>query len=136
MKSLRNILVLMFGLTLAAVNTPLFANPEVQPAGQQTPAADNTKANAGDQDKGAITADQQKQDRTDRVMAKRIRRAIVEDKTLSTYAHNVKVIVRNGSVTLKGPVRSEDEKAAVETKAAQVAGGSNVTNDLEVQPKM
>jgi osmotically-inducible protein OsmY len=38
-------------------------------------------------------------------------------------------------VTLKGPVRSEDEKDAVETKATEVAGENNVTSNLDVKPK-
>jgi hyperosmotically inducible periplasmic protein len=57
----------------------------------------------------------------------------VEDKSLSTYAHNVKIISQNGMVTLKGPVRSEEEKAAVESKAAEIAGKDKVTSQLEVK---
>ena len=59
----------------------------------------------------------------------------MKDKSLSTYAHNVKIISQNGNVTLKGPVRSEDEKRAIEAKAAEVAGGNNVTNELEIKPQ-
>jgi len=59
----------------------------------------------------------------------------MEDKTLSTYAHNVKVIAQNGKVTLKGPVRSEEEKKTVEQKATDVAGAGNVTNDLSIKPE-
>src|SRR4051812_29512354 len=84
---------------------------------------DNTNINKRDRNKAEPTADQQTENRSDRDIAKDIRKAIVDDKSLSTYAHNVKVIVQNGSVTLKGPVRSEDEKKAVEAKAAEVAGG-------------
>jgi hyperosmotically inducible protein len=93
---------------------------------------DNTKANKRDRDKNEPTADQQKENKSDREMAKEIRQAIVKDKSLSTYAHNVKVIVQNGAVTLKGPVRSEDEKKAVEAKAQSVAGSANITNELSV----
>jgi osmotically-inducible protein OsmY len=60
---------------------------------------------------------------------------VVKDKSLSTYAHNVKVISQNGMVTLKGPVKSEEEKQAIEAKAAQIAGADKVTNQLEVAPK-
>lgn len=59
----------------------------------------------------------------------------MKDKSLSTYAHNVKVISQNGMVTLKGPVKSEEEKQAIEAKAAQIAGADKVTNQLEVAPK-
>jgi osmotically-inducible protein OsmY len=57
------------------------------------------------------------------------------DKSLSTYAHNVKVVTVNGQVTLNGVVRSEQEKATVEAKAASVAGQSRVVNDIKVSPK-
>ncbi len=66
---------------------------------------------------------------------KKIRKSIMDDKTLSTYAHNVKVIAQNGKVTLKGPVRSEEEKRAVEQKAAADAGDGNVVSELTVKPK-
>ena len=60
-------------------------------------------------------------------------RAIVQDKSLSTYAHNVKIVAQGGTVTLKGPVKSEEEKTAIEQKAAELAGGpTKVMNELEV----
>ena len=64
----------------------------------------------------------------------KIRRAVVEDKSLSTYAHNVKIIAQDGKVTLKGPVRSEDEKQAIEQKAKDVAGADNVVNEITIKP--
>jgi len=60
---------------------------------------------------------------------------LVKDKSLSTNAHNVKVIAQNGMVTLKGPVDSEQEKQAVEEKATQIAGADKVTSELQVAPK-
>ncbi|MGA9564120.1 MAG: BON domain-containing protein, partial [Candidatus Korobacteraceae bacterium] len=72
--------------------------------------------------------------KTDRELAQNVRKAIMQDKALSTYAHNVKVISQNGQITLKGPVRSEDEKQALEAKAAEVAGKANVVNELTVAP--
>lgn len=96
---------------------------------------DNTGVNKADQQSGQPTADQQKEDKNDRMMTKKIRRAIVSDKSLSTYAHNVKVISQNGQVTLRGPVRSEDEKHAVEAKATQIAGENAVKSEISVAPK-
>ncbi len=58
----------------------------------------------------------------------------MNDKSLSTYAHNIKIITRDGHVTLKGPVRTEDEKTAIGEKATQVAGAGNVTNHLTIAP--
>src|SRR4029077_662748 len=83
--------------------------------------ADNTKVNTRDRDKAAVTADQQKDNALDRDLTHRIRRALVQDKSLSSYAHNVKVITQGLQVTLKGPVRSEDEKQRVEQKATEMA---------------
>jgi hyperosmotically inducible periplasmic protein len=100
----------------------------------QQPAPDNTKTNQGDANKGATTADQQKMNPADRATTKQIRSALMQDKTLSTYAHNIKIITQDGHVTLKGPVRSEDEKTAIGEKAAQVAGAENVTNHLRIAP--
>ena len=100
-----------------------------QTASQAT-APDNTKQNA----QASPTADQQKSNESDRELTKNVRRAITQDKALSTEAHNVKVITQNGQVTLKGPVKSEEEKQAIGSKATEVAGQGNVVNDLTVAP--
>ena len=96
--------------------------------------ADNTKVNTRDRAKGAVTADQQKDNATDRDLTQKIRRALMQDKSLSSYAHNVKVIAQGGQVTLKGPVRSAEEKKSVESKAIEVAGTARVTNELSIAP--
>jgi osmotically-inducible protein OsmY len=101
----------------------------------QQPAPDDTKTNQGDADKGAVTADQQKMNPADRTTTKQIRKSIMQDKSLSTYAHNIKIITQDGKVTLKGPVRTEDDKTSLEAKAVAVAGAGNVTNLLELAPK-
>lgn len=96
-----------------------------------TAAPDDTRVN---RDAG-VTADQQKEDKNDRELARQIRKALMADKGLSTYAHNVKIIASNGTVTLRGPVRSDDEKAIVETKARDVAGVGDVKNEMTVAAK-
>lgn len=104
-------------------------------AAQQDPKADNTKVNKRDRDSGQATADQQKENTNDRDLAKKIRQSIVADKALSTYAHNVKVIVQHGSVTLKGPVRSADEKKTIVAKATEVIGDSaKVVDQITIKP--
>lgn len=71
----------------------------------------------------------------DRDMTAQIRKSIVADKSLSTYAHNVKIITQDGMVTLKGPVRSDDEVKSIMAKATEVAGSPDkVVNQLEVKP--
>jgi len=104
-----------------------------QDSSPQTP-PDNTKVNQRDKDKTEPTADQQKENPSDRDIAQQIRKSVMKDKSLSTYAHNVKIIAQNGLVTLKGPVTSDDEKKAIETKAAAVVGQDKVTSELEVKP--
>lgn len=104
------------------------------PAIAQQPAPDNTKVNKADRAKGAVTAEQQNENAADRDLTKKIRQAVVADKSLSTYAHNVKIVSQNGQVTLKGPVRSDAEKTAIEAKATEIAGADKVTNEITVAP--
>jgi hyperosmotically inducible periplasmic protein len=93
------------------------------------------KTNAHQRANSDPTADQQKEHASDRAISQQMRKAIVNDKSLSSYAHNVKIITQNGQVTLAGPVRSEEEKKAIEDAAAAVACASNVRNQLQVAPK-
>ena len=100
-----------------------------------TPQADNTRMNQRDRNSNEATADQQKMTSRIATSLSKFASPSSSDKSLSTYGHNVKVITQNGMVTLKGPVRSEEEKKAVEAKAAEVAGADKVTNEIDVQPK-
>jgi hyperosmotically inducible protein len=104
-----------------------------QDASSPQTAPDNTKVNKRDRAHAQPTADQAKDNTSDREIMKKIRSAIVSDKSLSTYAHNVKVISQHGQVTLKGPVHSDDERKSIEAKAVEVAGSGNVTNQLSVK---
>lgn len=119
----------VFALGSLFLGASLMANPASWPQDQQPP-ADNTKMNR-DQ---SPSADDQKMNAADQAIAQKIRKSIHEDKTLSTYAHNVKIISQDGKVTLRGPVRSSEEKANLEAKAVAVAGAGNVTNQLEIAP--
>jgi len=98
-------------------------------------AADNTSINKRDVSPKALTADQQAETQQDRKLTQQIRRAIVKDKSLSTYAHNLKIVTVGGMVTLKGPVRSAEEKQAVEEMAAQIAGPEKIKNEMDIAPK-
>ena len=100
----------------------------------QNPAADNTGVNKRDRDKASPTADQAKDNKSDRQLMQEIRKSIMADKSLSTYAHNVKVIAEHGQITLKGPVHTEEERKTIEAKAVEVAGAGKVTNQIEVKP--
>jgi hyperosmotically inducible periplasmic protein len=118
------------GLLLGSGAFALAQEPATQPS-----APDNPKVNERDRSKDEPTADQQKDVRSDRDITQQIRQSIMKDNSLSTYAHNVKIITQNGQVTLKGPVRSEDEKRAIEAKATEVAGENKVTSQLDIKPK-
>jgi hyperosmotically inducible periplasmic protein len=93
--------------------------------------ADNTKMNKQSQNK-TESADTAKNTKSDLQLMKEIRRAVVKDKSLSTYAHNVKIVAKNGKVTLRGPVKSDEEKQSIEQKAVEIAGSGNVSNEISV----
>ena len=120
-----------------AVLTILFCTAAVAGFGQTPPAGtqpDNTKINQRDRNAGEATADQQKVNATDQELPRNIRRSIMADKSLSTYAHNIKIISQNGSITLKGPVRSSAEKRSVMAKAVAVAGSADrVTDQISIK---
>lgn len=128
----RNILKLplygCLGLTcLATLPTAAFCQ-------DQSTAPMTTPDNSAKNKAHSNTADQQSEATSDRMMTKKIRQSLVADKSLSMYAHNVKIITKDGMVTLKGPVHSEDEKSAIASKAAEVAGSPDkVTNHLTVK---
>jgi hyperosmotically inducible protein len=121
------------GLLIIATQSAMSQSSTAPSTG--TVPADNTKANKLDPSNTAATADAQKDNADDRTITQRIRKSLVTDKSLSTYAHNVKIVSVNGTVTLNGVVRSEDEKSAIEVKAVSVAGPGHVVNDLKVAPK-
>ena len=80
------------------------------------------------------TASDVKTDKSDRELTRQIRKAIVADKSLSTQAHNVKILAKDGAVTLKGQVKTDDEKKTVEEKASGIAGTGRVSSELTVGP--
>ena len=88
----------------------------------------------GQADQPPQTASTATQNKADRELTRQIRKAIVSDKSLSTQAHNVKILTRDGTVTLKGQVKTDDEKKAVEDKATGVAGNGKVTSEITVGP--
>lgn len=115
---------------LMLCGSPNFARAQDQSSSPSSTAPDNSARNKDH----STTADQQSANKSDRDITRDIRRSIESDKSLSIYAHNVKIITQNGAVTLKGPVHSEEEKQTVASKAAEAVGGPNkVTNDLTVK---
>ncbi|HXC97379.1 MAG TPA: BON domain-containing protein [Edaphobacter sp.] len=110
-------------LTSTFITSPAFASP----SGIQAP--DNTSQNKA----SSPTADNQANSKEDRQTTAKIRKAIVGEKDLSTYAHNVKIITVNGQVTLKGPVQTEDEKQKIASLAASVVSPEKIVNELTVK---
>jgi|SoiMethySBSTD1v2_1073268.scaffolds.fasta_scaffold03740_3 hyperosmotically inducible periplasmic protein len=135
------LLILSLGVAVACSKTETTTEPTPNPdtrglSEPKTPPAtdaDNTARNAENSTVGDTATAGQGESKADVETTAAIRKAIVDDKSLSVNAHNVKVMTTNGVVTLRGPVKSEDEKRSVEAKAKQVAGVTQVNNLLEVE---
>ena len=111
------------------IGLPLAGHAQDQASPPSSTAPDNSSQNKNN----GKTAENQKENGSDRETTQKIRQSIVADKSLSTYAHNVKIITQGGQVTLKGPVKSESEKETIASKAADVAGTDKVNNQLTVK---
>ncbi len=96
-------------------------------------ASDNSAVNVRDRAPEAMTAGEQSNAKSDVELTRKIRRAVVKDHSLSMLAHNVKIVSANGSVILRGPVKTEEEKTAIASKAQAIAGADKVDNQLEVK---
>lgn len=137
MKTSRTLLNWSLALTCvsawATERLPEGAKVTLGSQGQSTSRVDNTNIN--DRDKGGATKTPQDQPNRaqDRDLLAAVRRAIVGDKSLSTMAHNVKVLVESGTVTLRGPVKNSDEKDKVELLAKKVNGVIAIDNQLDVK---
>jgi hyperosmotically inducible protein len=112
----------------------VYAQKSDSSADRQTQTApDNTRANKADRGNAQPTAQDQSNAKSDRDLAAAVRKAITQDKSLSTYAHNVKVVVRDGAVTLRGPVRSGDEKTKVAELARQTAASEKIDDQMSIK---
>ena len=124
----QNLLTLVLSLSLAGMSSLTLAQNPPPPA-----LPDNTAVNARDRNPDAMTADKQSNAKSDEQLTAEIRRAVVKDDSLSMLAHNVKIVSANGTVVLRGPVKSEQEKTAIASKAQAIAGATKVDNQLEVK---
>ena|SRR5436190_12855268 len=100
------------------------------------PDADNTARNAQTNPDALATANtplDQGETEADLKITSSIRKSIVDDKSLSANAHNIKIVTAAGKVTLRGPVKSEQEKSKVEGYAKNAGGVTAVDNMLEVE---
>jgi len=127
---MKTIIILLFStLLVVACSKNRTENKQVS---QTAVEPDNSGRNVRDRDDQNKTTGDQSENEADRTITQNIRRAVTADDSLSTNAKNVKIITNNGTVTLRGPVKSEKEKAEIEAKAKQVAGVKGVDNQLEV----
>ncbi len=110
---------------------PLAAQGTDEPAKAVQP--DNSGVNKVERDHSSLGAGQARNDRSDVKIMREIRRSLTQDKSLSIYAHNVKIIAKEGKVTLKGPVHTQEEKDRIGAEAGRIVGPDNVDNQLTVK---
>ena len=103
------------------------------PGASDSTESNNTKRNSSEQNKNTDTAEKQSNSKDDLALTQKIRQAVVKDGSLSMNAKNVKIIARDGKITLQGPVDSQQEKDAIVTKAREIAGKDKVEDQLEVK---
>lgn len=126
-------------LFLVTCNGPLVFGQSITPKdsatvqGVATPKADNSDINTRDKNGATPTAQTQTNSVSDRNILAAVRRDIVKDKTLSTNAHNIKIMVAKGIVTLRGPVNNEEEKTKLEAITKQVPGVTSIENHLDIK---
>jgi osmotically-inducible protein OsmY len=132
----------MLALAVALPATARAADQAQQPqhqrdAGQaqQQKDADDTGRNVRDRQDGAVTPMQQSNAKADLDITQHIRRTVVNDDKLSTNAHNVKIVTQDGVVTLRGPVKTAQEKQAVVAAAQSAPGVKRVDDQLEIERK-
>ena len=94
---------------------------------------DNSRVNSRDKGDSTLTAMDQGSSEGDRKITQQVRQLVMKDGSLSFTAKNVKIITVNGKVTLRGPVNTDQERAAIEAAAKKIAGEGKVDNQLEVK---
>jgi hyperosmotically inducible periplasmic protein len=124
---MKNTSILLCAALFAAINVVGCSKEPAEDKVAQAPAPDNSGTNVRDRDDQTKTAGDQSESEADRTISQNIRQSLTADN-----GKNVKVITVDGKVTLRGPVKSDQEKAAIAAKAQQVAGVKNVDNQLEI----
>ena len=122
---------LMKGITLALACLSAFSLAAL--AGNEKTKPDNTATNERDHSGEAQTSGDQSNSQADLKITQAIRQALMKDNELSTTAKNIKVITANGHVTLRGPVKTAQEKAKIAQLAKSAAGGAHIGDQLDVK---
>jgi hyperosmotically inducible protein len=123
MFTLTGSLIMMTGTVRAEQNNAIYLAADSK--------LENTEINVRDQDNATLTPEDQKETEADIKITAAIRQAVVKNESLSVNAQNVKIITRNGAVTLRGPVKNEAEKIKLQDIAKQTPGVLEVNNNLE-----
>jgi osmotically-inducible protein OsmY len=132
MKRIRSYFVVA-GVIVSLTSMSVFAQTAAPDNSGTAP--NNTGTNMTQRANGMPTADQQSNDKSDVELTREIRHSLVSDSSLSIDAHNVKIVSKNGSVTLLGPVQNDNERSAIGAKAEAIAGAGKVSNQLQVKPQ-
>jgi hyperosmotically inducible protein len=129
------LLLTMFALTgsLIMMTSPVRAEQDTAIYMAASSELENTEINARDKDNTTLTPEDQKETESDIKITADIRQAIIKNKSLSVNAQNVKIITRNGVVTLRGPVESKKESKKIKKIAKHTPGVLKVDNQLEIK---
>jgi osmotically-inducible protein OsmY len=122
MKRTLLVLACLSGLSVAALA-----------ADDKTTNPDNTATNARDRSGETQTSGDQSNSSADLKITQAIRQALIKDGELSSTAKNIKIITANGQVTLRGPVKTAQEKSKIDQLARSAASGAKVENQLDVK---
>jgi osmotically-inducible protein OsmY len=129
----RALTALLWGSVATVSAVAIAQQAPTNPTTAAAPMADNTKVNERDKSQTTLTAFNQPNNAADLKVAADVRKAIVDEKSLSVMGHNVKLVAANGAVTLRGPVQNTAEKAKIEQIVARVGGVLKVDNQLDVK---
>jgi hyperosmotically inducible periplasmic protein len=131
---MKNTIFLILGIFAAGCDQHERTGKEAEPnSATSSPSvrADNTDKNERDRSVAALTPGDQGGSEADRTVTQQVRQGVVADDALSTTATNVKIITVDGVVTLRGPVKTAQEKATIAAIAQKVSGVKRVDNQLE-----
>ncbi len=122
----RHWLLLTFSIILGVTSGFTFAAD-----GRQKTKPDNSAVNSRETSAKELNAEDQGGSNADVETTRKIRQAITDKSSLSTYAHNIKIITVNGAVTLKGPVANEAERAEVLSLRLKLQG--LITSEMKLR---
>lgn len=125
-------IITLLALVVSGCSQPTTTESTAVNPGNTAVNPDNTGVNARDRNESAKTPIDQNENQTDIDITANIRKQVVATK-MSVNAQNVKIITQDGKVTLRGPVKSAEEKQQIESIANKIAGADRVISQLEVE---